>query len=87
VLIDAANVLDLDTGIVGLARRQQPRRADPGGVSADAGRQVLNTMNVSMMMMGQHSRPAPHNAFMAGNDADAKREVAGCSQPSAGRPT
>jgi predicted dinucleotide-binding enzyme len=35
----------------------------------------LNTMNVSMMF-GQQSHPGHHNVFMAGNEANAKGEVA-----------
>jgi predicted dinucleotide-binding enzyme len=79
VLIDAANMLDLNTGIVELASdtslAEQIQRAFPQVRVVKA----LNTMNVSMMM-GQDSSPRDHNAFMAGNDAAAKREVAGLLQ-------
>jgi predicted dinucleotide-binding enzyme len=75
VLIDAANVLDLNTGIVGLpsgtSLAEQIQEAFPEARVVKS----LNTMNVSMMM-GQHSSPAYHNIFMAGNDTGAKREVA-----------
>jgi predicted dinucleotide-binding enzyme len=75
VLLDAANVLDLNTGIVALSSdtslAEQIQQAYPHARVVKS----LNSMNVSMMM-GQHSHPGHHNVFMAGNDLDAKREVA-----------
>ena len=75
VLIDAANALDLNTGILAFGSDtslgEQIQQAFPQARVVKS----LNTMNVSMMM-GQQSHPGHHNIFMAGNDANAKREVA-----------
>jgi predicted dinucleotide-binding enzyme len=85
VLIDAANALDLATGILAFSSDtslgEQIQQAFPQARVVKS----LNTMNVSMMM-GQQSHPGYHHVFMAGNDSDAKREVAGLLEDIGWRP-
>ena len=75
VLIDAANAIDLNTGILQFGSdtslAEQIQQVFPQARVVKS----LSTMHVSMML-GQQSHPGPHSVFMAGNDPDAKREVA-----------
>ena len=70
VLIDAANAIDLKTGVLPFGSdtslAEQIQKAFPQARVVKS----LNTMSVSMML-GQESYPAHHSIFMAGNDADA----------------